>query len=230
VNVSADTAREPSDLQRIVQRVQADIEDAEKRAGRRPGEVSLLAVTKRKTAETVRAAIDAGLRMFGENYVQEAVLKKADVEDAEWHLIGHLQTNKARIAVQTFSLIQTLDSEKLAQSLSRVASEAGVRQRVLVQVHLGDETTKTGTSPGSALALAELAASLPGLELEGFMGVAPLGVDPRPHFRSLRLLFEDLPAANRKTLSMGMSSDYQIAIEEGSAMVRIGSSLFGERQ
>jgi len=231
MNVSADTAGEPSDLHHNLSRIRAGVEEAARSAGRDPADVAVLAVSKRKAADVVSVAIQAGLRSFGENYVQEAVDKKAaiGVDDVEWHLIGHLQTNKARIAVQTFSLIETLDSEKLARQVSRVAVEAGKQQRVLVQVHLGDETTKTGIAPEKALELAATAASLPGLLLEGFMGIAPLGVDPRPHFRGLRRLFDELPDANRKILSMGMSSDYRVAIEEGSTMVRIGSDLFGAR-
>src|SRR5262249_33196061 len=130
-------------------------------------EVTLLAVSKRRSAATVRAAIEAGLTMFGENYVQEAVQKKAEGDaDGEWHLIGHLQSNKAKVAVETFALIQSLDSEKLARTLSRVAEEMGRRQRVLIQVHLGDETTKTGISPDEAMGLVETALTLPGLSLE----------------------------------------------------------------
>jgi len=230
MNVSDDTTAESSDLLRNLIRVRAGVEEAARAAGRPPDEVTLLAVSKRKSAELVRVAIQAGLHSFGENYVQEAVQKRAEVDaDVQWHLIGHLQSNKAKVAVETFALIQRLDSEKLARTLSRVAEETGRRQRVLVQVHLGDEATKTGIAPESAMSLVETASTLPGLSLEGLMGIAPYGVDPRPYFRSLRALFEKLPPANRKILSMGMSSDFHIAIEEGSTMVRIGSDLFGSR-
>jgi hypothetical protein len=219
------------DLHDTVQRVRDSIAAAAVRSGRAEDEVALLAVTKRKSPEMVRAAHECGLRLFGENYVQEAVDKaaSANVADAEWHLIGHLQSNKTRVAIQTFTVIESVDSEKIARNLSRIASECGIHQRVLIQVHLGNEATKTGAPPEEALELAAIAASLPGLALKGLMGIAPLGEDPRPHFRSLRKLFDELPQENRLILSMGMSSDYPTAIEEGATMVRIGSALFGSR-
>ncbi len=201
-------------------------------AGRSADEVTIVAVTKGQPVETVSAAISAGLTIVGENYVREAVDKKAATPagSAEWHLIGHLQTNKASLAIQHFYLIQSVDSQKLASALSKIATQTATRQRVLIQVHLGDESTKSGASPDEALDLVALAASEPGLTVEGLMGIAPQGVDPRPYFRELRRLFDRLPADQRKVLSMGMSADYKTAIEEGSTMVRIGTGLFGQRQ
>lgn len=231
-SVSVETAAAIANLQANVRRVRESIAAAASAAGRDPGDITLLAVSKRKPAEIVRAALECGLTRFGENYVREGVEKKDAVDgqvDLEWHLIGHLQSNKARVAIEAFDIIQSLDSEKLAGVLSRVAIEIGITQRVLIQVHLGDESTKTGIAPEAAIDLASTIASMPGLSLEGLMGIAPFGVDPRPHFRRLRALYEQLPPANRKILSMGMSSDYPIAIDEGSTMVRIGSDLFGTR-
>jgi hypothetical protein len=180
----------------------------------------------------VEAAIAAGMTEFGENYVQEAQTKQSEIAAGRcrWHLIGHLQTNKARHAVAAFDLIQTVDSAHLAKVIGKAAAAIGKRQDVLLQIKLGDEQTKTGLAPQDWDAALSQIRSDSALNLVGLMGVAPLDVDPRPHFRSLRAMFESLPDGERKILSMGMTSDFEVAIEEGATMVRIGTAIFGARK
>lgn len=210
-------------------RLNAQIAAAAERAGRRADEITLVAVTKKQSAATVAEALAAGAGDVGENYVQETAEKQAEVTGGRWHLLGHLQTNKAKLAVSLFELIQSVDSIKLAQALGRHAQAASTVQAVLLQVHLGDEATKTGVSPGQARDMAAEIAAMEGIALRGLMGIAPFGVDPRPHFRDLGRLFEALPPENRHVLSMGMSGDFEAAIEAGTTMVRIGTAIFGAR-
>ena len=215
-------------------RVRERIAAAASQAGRDPDEIRLVAVTKRQTVEAIQAALASGVTDIGENYVQEAQMKweQAPFSQDELprrHLIGHLQGNKAKQAVILFDVIQSVDSLKLAQALARQAQTVGKTQGVLLQVHLGDEQTKTGLEPVSVLAVAAEAAALPGLNVQGLMGIAPAAGDPRPHFALLRQLFEQLPPANRSTLSMGMTGDFEAAIAEGATMVRIGTAIFGPR-
>jgi len=212
-----------------LKRLNEQIAVAAERAGRRPDEITLVAVTKKQPASTVAEALAAGATDIGENYVQEAAEKRAEVGDGRWHLLGHLQGNKAKLAVSLFGLIQSVDSVKLAQALGRHAQAANSVQDILLQVHLGDEATKTGMPPDQARDAAEEIAAVGGITLRGLMGIAPFGVDPRPHFRDLRRLFEALPVANRQVLSMGMSGDFEAAIEEGTTMVRVGTAIFGAR-
>lgn len=209
--------------------------NAARRAGRADGEITLVAVTKKQPAGSIRAALALGLTELGENYVQEAQekreqLRPSEIASARWHLLGHLQSNKARQAVQTFDLIQSVDSVKLAAALSRHADELGKTQKILLQVHLGQETTKFGLPPEQIAEVAAQTAALPGINLQGLMGIAPNGEDARPFFRQLRRLFEALPAPSQQILSMGMTGDFETAIEEGATLVRIGTALFGARQ
>lgn len=209
--------------------------NAARRAGRADGEITLVAVTKKQPAGSIRAALALGLTELGENYVQEAQekreqLRPSEIASARWHLLGHLQSNKARQAVQTFDLIQSVDSVKLAAALSRHADELGKTQKILLQVHLGQETTKFGLPPEQIAEVAAQTAALPGINLQGLMGIAPNGEDTRPFFRQLRRLFEALPAPSQQILSMGMTGDFETAIEEGATLVRIGTALFGARQ
>jgi len=212
-----------------LRRLNDQIAAAAERAGRRPDEITLVAVTKKQPASAVAEALAAGTAEVGENYVQEAAEKRAEVRGGRWHLLGHLQGNKAKLAASLFDLIQSVDSAKLAQALGRHALAANTTQDILLQVHLGDEATKTGLPPDQARDAAEQIAAIGGVALRGLMGIAPFGVDPRPHFRDLRRLFEALPAANCHILSMGMSSDFEAAIEEGATMVRVGTAIFGVR-
>jgi len=208
--------------------VRARIARAAERAGRDPGSVHLIAVSKTKPAALVRAALAAGATDFGENYVQEAVAKRAEVgAGGRWHLIGHLQRNKAARAVETFDCIQTVDSAALGTALARHAAEQQRTIHVLVEVRVGGEATKSGVDPAVLPALlAELRS--PALVVDGLMTVPPPG-DPeaaRPHFRTLRALGE---RAGLRELSMGMSDDFEVAIEEGATMVRVGRAIFGAR-
>lgn len=210
------------------------IDAAARRAGRLPGEITLVGVSKRQDISAIREAVASGVTHIGENYVQEAALKRqlareTGLSGAQWHLIGHLQRNKAREAVEIFDSIQTVDSIKLATALARQAELQNRTLDVLIEVHLGDEETKFGVAPEQALDFAAEFAAVPGLALQGLMAIAPLESDARPYFRRLRSLFDLLPEHHRKVLSMGMSSDYEAAIEEGATMVRIGAAIFGSR-
>ncbi len=218
------------DIAENAAQVQEKIAAAAKQAGRLPEEITLVAVSKRQPAEAVAEALAAGLTQFGENYVQEAAEKRSQVTGGLWHLIGHLQSNKAKLAVTLFDLIQSVDSLKLAREIGRQAEAFGKTQAVLLQVHLGDEDTKTGVPPEAALDTAAEMAGMGGLLLCGLMGVPPLGEDPRPYFVQARTLFEQMPPGSRQTLSLGMSGDYETAIAEGATLVRVGTAIFGARQ
>lgn len=218
-----------------LRRVQERIVMAAVQSGRDPAEITLIAVTKHQPAQAVRAVLAAGAVNMGENYVQEARAKREELGPAEaqrlrWHLIGHLQRNKAAQAVDVFDLIQSVESLSIAQALARQARAAGKTQAVLLQVHLGDEETKSGLPPEALLETAAEIAALDGLEVQGLMGIAPREGNPQPHFATLRRLFERLPPAQRRTLSMGMTGDFEIAITEGATMVRIGTAIFGPRK
>ncbi len=210
-----------------IARVREKIAKASARAGRSPDEVTLVAVTKKKPPSAVLDALAAGVTDVGENYVQEAEEKRGQVLGGSWHLLGHLQSNKAKLAVSLFDLIQSVDSMRLAAALSRQGAKNP--QAILLQVHLGDEETKTGLPPEKTLDAAAEIAALPNLSLQGLMGIAPNGTDPRPYFQELKRLFDQLPAANRQILSMGMSGDFGTAIEEGATLVRVGTAIFGAR-
>jgi|SRR5208337_221148 len=209
-------------------------------AGRNPNEVSLIAVTKTVEIEKIKEAIDIGLRIFGENRVQEAQKKvpgfKSEVSDSgiEWHLIGHLQNNKAKYAVRLFDLIHTVDSVELAEEINRQAEKIDKIQTVLVQVKLSGEETKHGVSEDDLVPLLKKVKGMNNLKLKGLMTIPPFFEDPektRPYFRRLRELRDKAEKAGcgLTELSMGMSNDFEVAIEEGATMVRIGTALFGER-
>lgn len=219
-------------------RVRQRIALAAARAGRRPGEITLVAVSKTFPAEAIRAAYDVGLRAFGENRVQEFESKRATLAhlaDATWHLIGHLQSNKARRAVSLFHRIDSVDSFPLAQKLDSAADAEGKRLPILLEVHLGGETTKSGVAEESVASLAADILSLSHLELLGLMTVPPYSDDAekaRPYFRKLREIRDGLSRTINKplpVLSMGMSHDFEVAIEEGATEIRVGTALFGKR-
>ena len=227
------------DIGENIVRVRERMAAACARTGRRPEDVRLVAVSKTIPAERIRQAYEAGLRDFGENRVQEAEAKRPALAnfDITWHLVGHLQTNKARAARKLFQYIQSVDSLRLAERLNRVALP-GQRLPVLLEVNLGNEPTKSGAREEEVLQLAEGVSLLPTLELRGLMVVPPFFDDPegaRPFFRRLRELAEliqsrNLPGVSMGELSMGMSHDFEVAIEEGATMVRIGTAIFGPRQ
>lgn len=210
-------------------RVSARVAEAAVRSGRQPGEITLVAVSKKQPVSAVEEVLACGASDFGENYVQEAADKREQVHSGRWHLLGHLQSNKAKVAVSLFDVIQSVDSLKLARALGRQAIESGKVQKILLQVHLGDEETKFGLLPETALDTAAEVALLPGIVLHGFMGIAPFGEVARPYFRQLRSLFDAMPAANAQTLSMGMTGDFEVALEEGATLIRIGTAIFGPR-
>jgi hypothetical protein len=227
-------------LRARVARVRERIAAASERAGREPGGVRLVAATKTIQPTRIREAIAAGISDFGENYVQEARDKAPAVVagsasaavSVRWHMIGHLQSNKAKYAVDIFSLIHSVDTYQLAQELGKLALKKGKSQEILIEVNLAGTPERAGVAPEAALALAERVAGQPGLSLMGLMGMAPFSddaEDARPHFRALRALWDRLPEPHRRVLSMGMSGDFEVAIEEGSTLVRIGTALFGQR-
>ena len=210
------------------------------RAGREPSEVKLIAVTKTVDVALIRKAVDVGLREFGENRVQEAQKKvncnELNVigERIHWHLIGHLQKNKAKASVDLFDMIQSVDSFELAEIISKEAERADKTQRLLLQVKLSDEESKYGISKDKLPLLIERTGNLRGLKVEGLMTIPPYFDDPekaRPFFRELRQLRDKAAHAGLRLpeLSMGMSNDFEVAIEEGATMVRIGTAIFGER-
>lgn len=215
------------------------IGEAAAKSGRDPKQIKLLAASKSQTVAKIEAAVEAGVRLIGENYVREAMDKKKLIrEPLEWHMIGHLQRNKARAAIETFDLIQSLDSMELARQLDREGQKRGKKVRAFVEVNLAKEETKSGVVQEELLPLLEVAGELSSLSVEGLMAVPPFRENPqdvRPFFRALRQLqvkFSGLriPNVELRELSMGMTHDYTIAIEEGSTMVRIGTALFGPRK
>ena len=219
--------------------VRRRIEAAAHGVRRSSRDITLIAVSKTVEAERVRAAAAAGHLAFGENRVQEALAKIEALADLtiEWHLIGHLQSNKARRAAAAFACIHSVDSPDLLQRLDRAAAEAGRRPRILIQVDLAHEATKHGADETAAADLARAAADARSLDLRGLMIVPPLGDTAeasRPWFRRLRelrdrLVDSGLPASSMRELSMGMSHDFEVAIEEGATMVRVGTAIFGGR-
>ena len=226
-----------ADIAANVSRVREQMAEAAVRAGRNPASVRLVAVTKTFPAEAVQAAYECGLRDFGENRVQEFQEKLPSLRapEATFHLIGHLQSNKVRAAM-AFDWIQTVDSERLARRLSQTASEAGKILQVLIEVKLGEEETKTGVSEAGLSELVSVVAPLPGLALRGLMAMPPYTEDPegaRPHFRRLCELRDRIRESGfpeLRELSMGMTHDFRVAIEEGATIVRVGTAIFGRRK
>jgi pyridoxal phosphate enzyme (YggS family) len=222
--------------------VRERIAEAARRAGRNPAEISLMAVTKTQPAERIREAYDAGVRLFGENRVQEFAGKAEalrDLADVEWRMIGHLQSNKAAKAVELFAGVESVDSLRLAERLNASAKELGKRLAVLIEINVGGEIAKSGVAADSEelQELLQRAEGLEHLEFRGLMTVPPFTEDPqqaRPYFRRLRELRDQiagrgLPGIEMQVLSMGMSHDFEVAIEEGSTCVRVGTGIFGER-
>ena len=218
-----------------VNMVKDQLARAAESSGRTPDSIQLVAVSKYQPAERVLDAYNAGCRHFGENYVQEAANKRAllgQLQDATWHLIGGLQSNKSALAVQTFDIVQTLDRPKLASALAAAATVQGKVLQVVLQVDLTGATGRSGCAPADIPGLAEFVMQQPGLQLRGLMAMAPVGigdVDTRKAFASVRLLYDALPTQCQGILSMGMSGDFPLAIAEGANVVRVGTAIFGER-
>ncbi len=221
-----------------LKRVQERIARAAERSGRSLEDIRLVVVTKTVPPERINQAIRAGVRTIGENRVQEARDKKDRVEPVEWHLVGHLQTNKVKYAVKLFDLIQSVDSLHLAEELSKRCGRIGREMPILVEVNTSGEETKFGVEPSRAGELVEQIAALPHLKIKGLMTIGVFSDDQkaiRHCFITLRNLAEEIgrlqvPGVEMEILSMGMSSDFELAIEEGSNMVRIGTAIFGPRQ
>lgn len=219
--------------------VREQIARVAERAGRKPEEITLIAVSKTFPSSIVQQAVDAGALDLGENRIQEAVEKVGLVrgERLRWHLIGHLQSNKARLAVRSFQVIHTIDSHELVARLDRIAGEEGCRPTVLVQVDLAHEATKSGADETQLPQIVEALDRAQHLEFKGLMTLPPFfdsAEQTRPFFRRLREIVDDLNR-NRSTerrlteLSMGMSHDFEVAIEEGATLVRVGTAIFGTR-
>jgi pyridoxal phosphate enzyme (YggS family) len=214
------------------------IADAAKKAGRNPEDIHLIAVTKTLPVDIIQEAIDLGVTMLGENKVQEAKSKVDLVSgDVQWHLIGHLQKNKAKTAVNIFSMIQSVDSFKLGQEIDKRAAQINKVMDILVQINIGNEPQKYGVAVERVPELIKDLASLDNLRIKGVMAIAPMAKNPedvRPYFKKMKQIYDGLTEqtienVEMKYLSMGMSHDFIIAIEEGANMVRIGTGIFGPR-
>jgi PLP dependent protein len=219
--------------------VTSRIASATKRAGRDPSSVKLIVVTKTVDAEIIRHAVAAGALALGENRVQEAREKIEKLGNiARWHLIGRLQTNKAKYAVKLFDLIHSVDSLELAKELDKQAAKTGKVQDILIEVSIAGESAKAGVAMQDVTTLVREAAKLKNISIKGLMTMPPYSENPedsRPFFRKLRdladtMIKEGMPSVSMKELSMGMSGDFEVAIEEGATMVRVGTAIFGERK
>jgi pyridoxal phosphate enzyme (YggS family) len=229
-------------IARNVEEVRENIIRAAQRAGRDPAGVRLVAATKSVPPDRIRSAVEAGVQILGENRLQDAVPKIEALRQAaaglSWHFIGRLQRRKVRTVVGLFELIHSVDSLDLAAEIDRRAGEAGVRQKVLLEVNVGGEASKAGVAPAALPEALKALEAMPNLMVSGLMTVPPLSADPeqaRPYFRELRLLAQSLAQATLERitlseLSMGMSSDYAVAVEEGATFVRIGTAIFGARR
>ena len=219
--------------------IEKRVQDACRRSGRDPARVTVVAVSKKKPASMVRELYECGQRVFGENYVQEGVEKVkalSDLSGIKWHFIGHLQRNKAKLAVLNFDWVQTVDSVRLAQSLNRHAAEQGKILNVLVQVNIGGEESKFGLMPETVPEFLDQVSSLSNIFVRGLMTIHPFSASKeaaRKWFRQMAALRAELaktfPQLDLSELSMGMSNDFDVAIEEGATIVRIGTALFGPR-
>jgi pyridoxal phosphate enzyme (YggS family) len=231
---------EPIDIERNLRMVADRIAGVAESCGRPAKEVQLIAVSKTFPAQTIRTAAAAGQLRFGENRIQEAEPKiqaLRRIPEIEWHLVGHLQSNKAKKAAELFEVIHSLDSVKIAIRLNEFCVMAGRVRRALVQVDLGHEATKSGADPGDVRDIIAAASGWKGIRLDGLMTIPPFFEDPeqtRPYFSALRQLRDTLQSEQRGclgqgNLSMGMSHDFEVAIQEGATMVRIGTAIFGTR-
>lgn len=228
-----------TDIAANISMIRERIAVAAAKCSRAPDSIKLLAVTKTVSPSVIRQAIRAGLRSFGENYVQEARDKIAAIEEhVEWHMIGHLQTNKAKYVVNLFDWIHSVDRLELAAEINKRAAAAGRKINVLIEVNVSGEETKSGLAPDGVVTLVREIASLENLSVKGLMTMAPYSDDPensRPFFKALKELKdhisgEKITGVQLEELSMGMTDDFEIAIEEGATIVRIGRAIFGERK
>ncbi len=208
-------------------------------SGRDPHDITLIVISKTRSADIVNMAIDCGIRHFGENKIQEAVPKINDLNkrhsDLKWHMVGHLQTNKAKIAIMNFDMIQSVDSIKLARKISSIAQQLQKNVDILIEVNISGEESKYGINPDDVEQINGEIASLPNINVRGLMTIGPLTsdvADIRNAFRRMRRIFKDMQDSEKddfNILSMGMTDDYEIAIQEGSTMIRLGRAIFGPR-
>lgn len=221
-----------------LEQVRKNIDEACRMAGRDPKEVTLIAVSKTKPVSMLKEAYDAGARCFGENKVQEIMDKHPQLpEDIQWHMIGHLQRNKVKYIVDKVSMIHSVDSLRLAQTIEQEAAKHNVCVPVLLEVNVAQEESKFGLKMDEVLPLIETIADFPHIKVQGLMTIAPYvenAEDNRDFFRQLKKLSVDIEAkninnVNMSVLSMGMTGDYQVAVQEGATMVRVGTGIFGER-
>lgn len=221
-----------------LEKVLADIESACERSGRDPREVKLIAVSKTKPVEMIREAYDAGARAFGENKPQELRDKAPELpDDVQWHMIGHLQRNKIKYVIDKACMIHSVDSERLAEAISAEAVKRNIQIPILVEVNMAGEDTKDGIAPEEAEDFIRKISVLPNISIKGLMTIAPFTENPednRIYFRNLKKLCVDINEKNIDNvfmceLSMGMTGDYVVAVEEGATMVRVGTGIFGER-
>lgn len=226
-------------IQSNIKKIRDTIRAAAQKSGRDASRVTLIAVSKRKPPEMIQQAIDAGHRDFGENYIQEA-MEKIDIlgrTSAIWHFIGHLQSNKAKFAVKYFDLIHTVDTLKLAGEINRQARKIGKIQKILLQVNIAQETTKSGAEENEVMNIAKRACQFDNLHISGLMCMPPFFDDPedtRIYFKRLKQISKDIETLNLPNtamahLSMGMSNDFAVAVEEGATLVRVGTAIFGAR-
>ncbi|HEX8372145.1 MAG TPA: YggS family pyridoxal phosphate-dependent enzyme [Chthoniobacterales bacterium] len=225
-----------SDMSEAIAALQDRIAAAAARSGRGADQIELIAVSKTHPLEAIREARECGLRLFGENKVQEARAKIADApSDLRWHLLGHLQSNKVRHALPLFEMIHSVDSVELATQIDRIAAELGLFPKILLEVNVAGEASKFGFKPEALRAQIEQLIALPRLQIDGLMTIAPYAEEPeasRPFFKQLRELRDQLATEQNiplAHLSMGMSGDFEIAIEEGATLVRVGTAIFGSR-
>jgi pyridoxal phosphate enzyme (YggS family) len=222
-----------------IKNIWSRIEKSAGKTGRNKEDIKLVAVTKTVEAGRIKEAINCGIKIIGENRVQEAESKFSQItEKVEKHLVGHLQTNKAKKAVELFDFIQSVDGVRIAQEISRRASQMSKSMEVLVEINTSGEETKFGVDPDQALAFVKSISNLEGIRIKGLMTIGLFSDDPedtRPCFKKLKAVFdqlksEDIPNVEMKYLSMGMTNDFEVAIQEGSNMVRIGTAIFGQRK
>ena len=226
------------DIKKNLEKVNAQIEDAAQKAGRSGDEITLVAVSKTRTPEEINIAIDAGATDIGENKVQEIMDKYDAVKPVKWHMIGHLQTNKVKYIIDKVDMIHSVDSIKLAKEIDKRAKAAGKVMDILVQINPAEEESKFGvTIDGAGDLVREILDTCENIRIRGLMSVAPIAEDPRdvkPYFDGVKAKYDELagiddPKLDFKYLSMGMSHDFEVAIEAGSNLVRVGSAIFGER-
>lgn len=227
-----------STVEKNITTVREIIAERALKSGRQASDVRLMAVTKQVDDERILDAVEAGIRIIGENYIQEGK-RKYDLigPRVEWHMIGHLQKNKAKYAVQFVDMIHSVDRFDLAKEIDRRAAAADRTMKILIEVNISGEQSKSGVAAEATLELVRRVSSLPALSIQGLMTMPPWSSDPedaRPYFRSLRLLRdriseEEIPGVEMRELSMGMTDDYPVAVEEGATIVRIGRAIFGSR-